>query len=73
MNEQDFIRQEMARQELALKLDLKQVQRKGTIGRDKLETLLINNYVQLSPPRPGFPYNHYKLTKQAEDFLSRTK
>jgi hypothetical protein len=42
-------------------------------SRYKTETYLINGYIILSSPRPGFPYNHHKLTDEGRTALVLAK
>ena len=65
MNEEQFIAVEQDKLDKALIADLDRIEHYGFLrSKFKTETLLINNLIELSSPRPGFPYNHYKLTDE---------
>jgi hypothetical protein len=67
MTEQEFVAQEDAKIRKKLAQNLRYVRKHGQAKSVwQLETFLINGLIELSPPRPGFPYNHYKLTPAGE-------
>ena len=52
---------------------LKQVDRKGEIGRAQGEPLVIAGWISFGPPRPEInnPYNCYRLTDEGKAELAR--
>lgn len=71
--EQQYIRDEQRKCDKALLRSLEDVHRTGDVGKIAKETLLINGFIEFSGPRPGFPYNHYKLTEKGYETLVITK
>lgn len=70
MNEQNFIATEQDKLDKVLVADLERIDRYGFMSsKYKTETLLINGLIQLSSPRPGFLYNHYRLTEEGRNQL----
>lgn len=67
-----FIAKEQAKLDKALIADLKRIQSHGFLrSQYRTETLLINRLIEFSSPRPGFQYNHYKLTDDGSAELQR--
>jgi len=65
MTEEQFIAQEAGKLSSAVISDLERINHYGFLrSQHKTDTLLINGLIELSPPRPGFQYNHYKLTAE---------
>lgn len=68
--EAEFIAREQAKLDKALRADLKRIETHGFLrSQYRTETLLINRLIEFSSPRPGFVYNHYRLTDEGKSRL----
>ena len=65
MNDTEFIAKESAKLDKLWLNALERIEKFGFLrSKVKLETMLIAGWIVLSPPRPGFIYNHHKLTEE---------
>ena len=74
MSDEQFIAQEQGKLDKVLIADLERIEAYGFMrSKVKTETYLINRYIEFSSPRPGFQYNHYRLTDEGQNALVQAK